>query len=165
MTIIDTRPKISKTDFDLRVFLDTNVIIDYFSKRKETVDFFNLFKGITSNFNLTLITSDYVLWETCGFIKRDLYIKKMLSDPTLNWTFKQACSRVINFEDIEQEEMNRIGDKIDRMINEVSSFIEVKNLMAEETPGFSAIFIKLLKYSRFQYKDIMVFILKTRIFQ
>ena len=78
----DNRPSISRfSDIVLRMFIDTNVLIDYIENFPDThaIEFIEGFSKKEIN-NIESITSDYVLWEFYGHFRDELYTKKLVEE-------------------------------------------------------------------------------------
>jgi len=155
------RSTISISDFKLRLFVDTNVLIDYLEDINEDVasNFLKILKDQRKcPVNIEIVTSDYVIWELYGYFKQDFYIKKMMTDPVRQWGFKQANNASREFKDIELNEMRKIGTKIKKLVEKVDEFIDIIKIMDKETLMFSETVEILLQRSKFSYKDSMVFV-------
>lgn len=157
-----SRPMVSRSDFILRLFIDTNVLIDYledFDKRYAKT-FIEIFKS--SDFeNIEMVTSDYVCWELYGYLRKDMYAKKMINDK--NWGFSRARKGMNNFKGIDIDEMINIGSTIDNMVNELTNneginVITIEKIMSQETINFSETVEIFIKNSKFSYKDVMVLV-------
>ena len=156
------RPMVSRSDLILRLFIDTNVLIDYledFDKRSAQT-FIEIFKS--SDFeNIEMVTSDYVCWELYGYLRKDLYAKKMINDE--NWGFSRARKGMNNFKGIDIDGMINIGSTIDSMVNELTNnedenIITIEKIMSQETINFSETVEIFIKNSKFSYKDVMVLV-------
>ncbi len=156
------RPVISRSDFNLRLFIDTNVLIDYLEDFdvKKAKSFIELFKN--SNFdNIELVTSDYVLWELYDYFRKDLYVKKMINE--LKWGFNRAQKGMKNFKEVDAEVMKGFGNEIEKMVyrfkkNGSQEAITIQYIMSEKTEKFSEFIKQLLRSSTISYKDTMIFI-------
>jgi predicted nucleic acid-binding protein len=156
------RPIISRADFHLRLFVDTNVLIDYLEgfDGNKAKSFLDLFKKSDSE-NIELVTSDYVLWELYGHLREDLYVKEMILDKS--WGFNRARKGINEFKGVTMEEMEKIGVSIKNRVNQLEEsegkdFIPVRRLMSEQTEEFSWTIERLLQCSKFSYKDTMVLV-------
>lgn len=151
------RPTISAVDFKLRLFIDTNVLIDYLenfdeNKAKTFLELFNV-----SNFeNIELVTSDYVLWELYDYFRKDLYAKKMMCE--IGWGFNRTRKGMREFKKATQENMNEFGEKIKDMAEnlEAEKVVCIYRIMSSEIEGFSETMEKLLQFSKFELKDATI---------
>jgi len=156
------RPTISRYDFNLRLFVDTNVLIDYLEifEGNKAKNFLELFK--TSDFeNIELVTSDYVLWELYGHLREDLYVKKMILEA--GWGFNRARKGINEFKGVTMADMEKFGMTIQNRVNQLeesegNDFIPVIRLMSEQTEKFSETIERVLRFSKFSYKDTMVLV-------
>jgi predicted nucleic acid-binding protein len=156
------RPTISRADFNLRLFVDTNVLIDYLEDfdGNKGKSFLELFKK--SDFeNIELVTSDYVRWELYGHFRADLYAREMIT--ARGWSFNRTRKRINEFKGVTMEEMGEIGKTVKNMVNQLEEsegkvFIPVRRLMSEQTEGFSEIIERVLQSSKISYKDTMVLV-------
>lgn len=154
------RPAILRSDFNLRLFIDTNVLIDYLEDydKQKAKSFIDLFKN--SNFdNIELVTSDYVIWELYDYFRKDLYVKKMINE--LKWGFNRAQKGIKEFKDVDVEVMKGFGIEIGKMVdllkkNGSQEAITIKYIMSENTEKFSEIIEQLLRSSKISYKDTMI---------
>ncbi len=155
------RPAISRSDFNLRLFIDTNVFIDYLENfdTQKAKSFIELFKN--SNFdNIELVTSDYVLWELYDYFRKDLYVKKMINE--FKWGFNRARKGIKEFKGVDCEVMKGFGNEIINRVNQLrkngnEDIIDIQYLMGEKTEKFSEIIETLLRSSKISYKDTMIF--------
>lgn len=155
------RPAISRSNFNLRLFIDTNVLIDYLEDydKQKAKSFIELFKN--SNFNnIELVTSDYVIWELFDYFRKDLYVKKMINE--LKWGFNRARKGIKDFKDVDMEVMKGFGIEIEKMVdllkkNGSQEAITIQYIMSEKTEKFSEIIERLLRSSKISYKDTMIF--------
>lgn len=153
------RPELTRSDINLRIFVDTNVLIDYtlnFDERKSRT-FLELFK--TKQFeNIELVTSDYVLWEFYGHFKEELYIRKLISDHNYGHIGANRECRRGDFKKASLEDMKTIGETIESYVGQFEEKpVSVERLIENELPGFSNITEKILLCSKFSYKDAIVF--------
>ena len=156
------RPTISRYDFNLRLFVDTNVLIDYleYFDGNKAKSFLELFKR--SDFgNIELVTSDYVLWELYGHLREDLYVKKMILEA--GWGFNRARKGINEFKGVTMADMEKFGMTIQNRVNQLeesegNDFIPVIRLMSEQTEKFSETIERVLRFSKFSYKDTMVLV-------
>lgn len=156
------RPTISRYDFNLRLFVDTNVLIDYLEcfDGNNAKSFLEMFKK--SDFeNIELVTSDYVRWELYGHLRADLYAREMIT--ARRWGFNRTRKGMMEFKDVTPEEMEKFGNNAKNMVNQLEEsegkdFIRVRRLMSEQTEGFSEIIERLLQRSKISYKDTMVLV-------
>ena len=151
------RPTISAVDFKLRLFIDTNVLIDYLenfdgSKAKTFLELFN-----KSNFeNIELVTSDYVLWELYDYFRKDLYAKKMMCK--MGWGFNRTRKGMREFKKATQANMNEFGEKIKEMVEKLEGekVVYIYRIINKEIEGFSETMEKLLQFSKFELKDALI---------
>lgn len=151
------RPTISAVDLKLRLFIDTNVLIDYLenfdeNKAKTFLELFN-----ESNFeNIELVTSDYVLWELYDYFRKDLYAKKMMCE--IGWGFNRTRKGMREFKKATQENMNEFGEKIKDMAEnlEAEKVVYIYRIMSSEIEGFTETMEKLLQFSKFELKDATI---------
>lgn len=156
----EDRITISPTDFKLRLFIDTNVLIDYIEEcnKNNAKDFLDIFKDLkTRPINNEVVISDYVIWELYGYLRTDIYIRKMMTDPDKKWGFKRSLMYSREFKEAESGVMEEIGNKIKKVKEEIEQFIYITNIMSKEAEGFSELVESLLQCSKFEYKDAMVF--------
>lgn len=160
------RPSISSHDFKMRLFVDTNVLIDFVEDRddKKSKSFIVLFKN--SNFNnIELVTSDYVLWEFYSHLRDELYIKKLIDEHNY-WhiSANKECRRG-KFKKATLEEMEKFGTEIKVYCQLFSQNpVSVQRLISMDISGLSDLIEKVLSSSKFSYQDSIVFVsaLKTK---
>lgn len=155
------RPAISISDLNLRLFVDTNVLIDYLEDfdDKKAKSFIDLFKSFNFE-NAELVTSDYVIWELKDYFRKDLYVKKMINEA--KWGFNRARKGIEGFKGIDKEVMKEFGVEISNIVNrlkknENEDILNIQNLMNEKTEKFSEFIESLLRLSKISYKDAMIF--------
>ena len=154
------RPEITRSDVNLRLFIDTNVLIDYveqFDERKSKT-FIELFRK--NNFdNIELITSDYVLWEFYGHFKDELYIRKLVNDHNYGHIGANRECRRGDFRKASLEDMKTMGDTIESYVEQFEENpLSVQRLINRELHHFSDMTEAILRCSKFSYKDTIVFV-------
>jgi len=153
-------PSLTYKDIKLRIFVDTNVIIDYIQglderKSKSFIDLFN-----KRNFdNIELVTSDYVLWEFYGHFKDELYVKKLVDNHHYGYvSANKECFRR-GFRKADSEDIERFGTTIKDYVDQFERKpITIERLVGRELDGFSNSVDKILQCSKFSYKDAIVFV-------
>lgn len=155
---------LTTADFQLRLFIDTNILIDYADNfnGKKCVKFLNLFKKSKVRRKakieeIELITSDYVLWELKGHMREELYGRHLISNhgygvipankECLHGKFKNA-------------HMDMLGEEIskfEKKIFEDECLLYLERLMNKPYQGLSETIDLVLKESKFSYKDAIVF--------
>lgn len=154
------RPEITRPDINLRLFIDTNVLVDYiegFDERK-SITFIELFRNRSFD-NIELITSDYVLWEFYGHFRDELYIRKLVKDHNYGHISANRECRRGNFRKVSLKDMKIIGTTIESYIEQFEeSPMSVQRLINKELAGFSDMTEEILRCSKFSYKDAIVFV-------
>jgi len=161
-----TKNKISLQDFKLRLFLDTNVLIDFVEEcdRKKCVVFLKMFgkskirkKAKVSD--VELVTSDYVLWEFYGHCKEESYAKWLIEKYNCGLISVGKECKNANFNQADPEQMNQFGNEIKEHIKNMTEDEEIvylHRLIGQEIAGFSETIDKILQCSKFSYKDAIV---------
>lgn len=148
------------TDITLRLFIDTNVLIDYTEKfaERESVAFIELFQK-NSFANIELVTSDYVLWEFYGHFRDELYVRKLVKDSSYGYvSANKACLRG-EYKKANLKDMESFGKKIKKYEqNFENNPVSVEHLIGKNLAGFSEMIVTLLQLSKFSYKDAIVFV-------
>lgn len=142
---------LSIEDFKLRLFVDTNVLIDAIvTPEQPVVDFLNLANG---HEEIDLVTSDYVLWEQNEFIRMQTWIKQMVDS---NKSYKNAIKWGITVDDSLQELVtNRITKSSqDRETLNIYNY----NLMDDSiaTKDFFSLTSKLTAFTAISNKDLLI---------
>lgn len=160
--------KITDSDFKLRLFIDTNVLVDHIEgfNEKKSVTFMKLFQQTKSSkrskiANIELITSDYVLWEFYGRCRRELYVKKLVENHNYGYIHANNESQKDNFKKAGPGCMKVFGEKMEEYIENITGntgSIYLNRLIGKHNPGFSEFIDKVLKCSKFSYKDAIVFV-------
>lgn len=164
-----TKNKIKESDFKLRLFVDTNVLIDFVEEYNErkSVTCLNLFqKSEVSKKpkidSVELVTSDYVLWEFYGRCRQELYVRKLVTEHNYGFIQANKESKDDNFrKHADNECMKQFGNKIDGYIRRITGnngMIFRERLIGKDLPGFSEFIDEVLKCSKFSYKDAIVFV-------
>ena len=155
------RPAISRfADINLRLFIDTNVLIDYaegFTER-DSMKFVDLFRANDFK-HIDLVTSDYVLWEFYGHFREEFYIKKLVTE--LHYGYVSAnkkCNRG-KYEKATLKDMETFGKEIDKYEKSFdNSPVTIERLIGKDNQGFSDMVEVLLQCSKFSYKDSIIFV-------
>ena len=158
------RNKIRLEDFKLRLFIDTNVLIDYIEgfDKKQSVAFLNLFR---SKFrkkakinDIELVTSDYVLWEFYGHSKEELYVQKLVKDHSYGYIAANKECRNGSFRHADLLCMRKFGKEIKEKLERIKKeeIIYPESLVGKNIPGFSEVIEDILCSSKFSYKDAIV---------
>lgn len=150
---------ISLSDFKLRLFVDTNVIIDYTESfnRNKARTFINFFR-YNSFKDVELVTSDYVLWEFYGHYREELYIRKLVQERHYGYIAANKLCRRGDFRRINLREMRLFGNIIRGHVRQIENIISIQKLIGRELPAFSENVENLLQCSKFSYKDAIVFV-------
>lgn len=162
MLISMTRPTLSRPDFNLRLFLDTNVIIDYIEglDNQCAKSFIDSFKN--SKFqHIELVTSDCVLWELYDYLRHEHYAKKMHCQNKC--TFKTTKSGMETFKGITFDEMKEIKDEITKAVdnffnNAADSVITLEQTQTQPHEYLYRVTELLLQTSKFSREDIIILI-------
>jgi len=149
---------ISEYNINLRLFIDTNVIINYINNYGEGFLFLNIFKenrvvGYLAE-KIELVTSDYVIWELCEYLRHEHYLRNKIVDN--EWPTRRAIRGVYNFNNATQDEMSSFGQVIKDKLTELGTFIQIEKVMNKESPEFNEYVLKCICESKFQAKDILV---------
>ena len=155
------RPSLDRfQDINLRLFVDTNVLIDFVDGINErgSKSFLGLFKKRKFK-NIELVTSDYVLWEFYDHYKDELYIKKLISE--CNYGHVSANKECIRrrFKKAGLKDMQSFGEtiaKYEQLFGEDP--VNITRLSGKEPEGFGEIVETLRRCSKFSYKDALVFV-------
>jgi len=161
--------KITESDFNLRLFVDTNVLIDFVEKYNErkSVTCLNLFQkkdvsGKPKIENIEFVTSDYVLWEFYGHCRQELYARKLVNEHNYGFIQANKESRDDNFrKHADKTCMKQFGNTINEYIQRITGddgIVFRENLIYKDPPGFSEFIDEVLKCSKFSYKDAIVFV-------
>jgi hypothetical protein len=119
-------PSIRLTDIKLRLFVDTNILIDAFTTPQSNVTTF--LEQAKIHPEIDLITSDYALWEHHEFIRKQIWIKNLVNN---NNSYKGALSYKI---ELTEEIRKEVENAIDIATKGREKFgIDNANLMDEET--------------------------------
>lgn len=158
--------KIGFLDFKLRLFLDTNVFIDYIQgcNKKQCVTFLNLFKKSKVRkkpkiADVELVTSDYVLWEFFGHCREELYVKWLINKYHYGLISANKQCITANFRDVKPIQMGKFGKEIEgyrKRIFDDDAIVYLYRLIGHENAGFSEIIDRILQCSKFSYKDAIV---------
>jgi len=157
---IEERPTISRSDVKLRLFIDTNVLIDYVEEfdEKKSKTFIELFRN--TNFeNIELVTSDYVLWEFYDHFKKELYVKKLVEEFQYGYiNANRECIRK-NYRKASLEDMETFGNTIRGYVEDFAENpVSIQRLIGQKLDGFSEMVEKILQCSKFSYPDTIVFV-------
>lgn len=151
------RPTLAPADFNLRLFIDTNVLIDHIEEFDENKaqTFVNLF-GTGDFKNVELVTSDYVLWELYGHLREELYLRDMILKK--NYSCKRAHKGSRDFEKVSLRDMERFGVEVKKKVQSLERVITIEKLANVKSYGFADVVEKLLQSSKFSYKDAIIFV-------
>ncbi|MFA5300704.1 MAG: hypothetical protein WC389_21150 [Lutibacter sp.] len=161
--------KITEFDFKLRLFVDTNVLIDFvegYNDRK-SVTCLNLFQKTGASKKrkvdgVELVTSDYVLWEFYGRCRQELYVRKLVTEHNYGFIQANKESKDDNFRKHANNEcMKQFGKEINEYIQRITGnngMVFRERLIGKDSPGFSEFIDEVLKCSKFSYKDAIVFV-------
>lgn len=158
---ITRRPTLDRfQDINLRLFVDTNVLIDFVDGINErgSRSFLGLFKKRRFK-NMELVTSDYVLWEFYDHYKDELYIKKLISE--CNYGHVSANKECIRrrFKKADLKDMQSFGKTVAEYEQFFSEdLVNITKLSGKEPEGFGEIVETLRRCSKFSYKDALVFV-------
>jgi hypothetical protein len=157
---VKERPLITRSDLKLRLFIDTNVLIDFIEHfdEKKSKTFIELFKNKNFN-NIELVTSDYVLWEFYGHFRDELYVKKLIENLKYGYiNAVQECRRR-SYSKASMEDMEGIGETIKGYLKQFAENpVSIQKLVGKRMDGFSELVEKILQCSRFSYSDTIVFV-------
>lgn len=153
-------------DFKLRLFLDTNVLIDYVQgcNKKQCLTFLNLFKKSKVRkkpkiADVELVTSDYVLWEFYGHCREESYVKWLISKYNYGLISANKECRNANFKDADYNQMRKFGNEIKGHVKKVvedDEIVYLDRLIGQENAGLSETIDRILQCSKFSYKDAIV---------
>jgi hypothetical protein len=155
------RPTINRySDLILRLFIDTNVLIDYIEKFPDThaIKFIDTY--CENKFeNIELITSDYVLWEFYGHFRDELYTKKLVADHHYGYVSANKTCFKGGYPRASLPDMEQFGETIKTYEKELKEKkISVEKLVGKNHSGFSELVETILQRSKFSYKDSIVFV-------
>lgn len=158
--------RLNLSDFRLRLFVDTNVLIDYVEDfdEKKAATFLNLFKKSPIRKkpkidDVELVISDYVLWEFYGRTREELYAQRLVNKYNYGYISANKECRQGNFRRASIRCMKQFGNKIKgyiRKIVEDERLIYLDRLIGKKVHGFSETVDKILQCSKFTYKDAIV---------
>jgi len=156
-----SRPEITRSDMVLRLFLDTNVLIECaegFDERK-CKSFIELLRK--NNYDhVELVTSDYVLWEFYGHSKNEFYIRKLVEEQ--GYGFLSAvgeANRSKSFRKCSLDDMKELGNRVREQVADFGdSPVTIQKLIGQELKGFSDMVEAILRCSKLSYKDTIVFV-------
>ena len=148
-------------DTKLRIFVDTNVLIDFSHglDEKYCKAFLKLFSA--KNFeNIEVVTSDYVLWEFYGHFKDELYARKLVKDHHYGIiSASKEWYKGKKFEKATSSDMEDFGKAIQKKVKEFEDKpVNIQRLIGKQQNGFSEIVEAILQRSKFSYKDTIVFV-------
>lgn len=153
-------------DFKLRLFIDTNVLIDYVQgcNKKRCLTFLNLFKKSKVRkkpkiADVELVTSDYVLWEFYGHCREESYVKWLISKYNYGLISANKECRNANFKEVDYKQMRKFGNEIKGHVKKVvedDEIVYLYRLIGQEKAGLSETIDRILQCSRFSYKDAIV---------
>jgi hypothetical protein len=144
-------PSIRLTDIKLRLFVDTNILVDAFTTPQN--DIITFLEQAFIHSEIDFVTSDYALWEHHEFIRKQVWIKNLVNN---NSSYKGAISYNIELtEDLKEE----VKDAIDFAAKGREKFgIENANLMDENT--LNGDFFRLLElfqiHTRISNQDLLI---------
>jgi len=159
--------RIKLSDFKLRFFVDTNVLVDYVEgfNEKKSIAFLNLFKRSkikkkSKIEEVELVTSDYVLWEFYGHSKEELYIQELVNKHGYGYIAANKECRHANFRYANTGCMRQFGKKIKEYLEKMKKegIIYPVPLIGKHIPGFSETMEAILQCSKFPYKDAIVLV-------
>lgn len=160
--------KLGLVDIKLRMFVDTNVLIDYvegFNDRK-SVTFLNLFKKSKVLKrprvpDVELVMSDYVLWEFYGHHREELYTRMLVEKHNYGLIGASKVSRIGMFRKANAKSMKGFGKTIRehvQKLTEQDQILYLDRLIAKHHTGFSETIDRILQCSKFPYKDAIVLV-------
>lgn len=159
-TEVKERPFITRSDLKLRLFVDTNVLIDFIENfdEKKSKTFIELFKSKSFN-NVELVTSDYVLWEFYGHFRDELYVKKLIKNLKYGYiNAVQECRRR-SYRKASLRDMEKIGETITGYLKQFAENpVSIQKLVGKRIDGFTEAVEKILQCSKFSYSDTIVFV-------
>ena len=153
------RPILSSADMKLRLFIDTNVLIDYIEDRdnKKARSFIELFKNSKFD-NIEMLTSDYVLWEVYGHMREEFYIEELIKNFNYGYISANKECRKNPFRLVSLSQMELIGKRIVECVNKFKNNpIVIERLFSKEVEKFSELIEKLLQTSKFSPSDAIIF--------
>ncbi|HDD35313.1 MAG TPA: type II toxin-antitoxin system VapC family toxin [Candidatus Desulfofervidus auxilii] len=153
------RPLLSFANMKLRLFIDTNVLIDYIEDRdnKKAKSFIELFRNSKFN-NIEILTSDYVLWEVYGHMREEFYIEELIKNFNYGYISANKECRKNPFRLVSVSQMELIGKRIVECINKFKNNpVVIERLFSKEVEKFSELIEKLLQVSKFSYSDAIIF--------
>lgn len=149
---------ISLPDLNLRLFIDTNVLIHYINQFGNANLFMSLFKEdelVEELKNkIELVTSDYVILELCEYLKSELYLKDKII--CRDWPTRRAIRGLNTFKNASQQDLNKFCSEIRMKLEELGKFIQIEKVMNNETPEFNEYIEKCICASKLQAKDILI---------
>jgi hypothetical protein len=156
------RPEIDLVDDGrLRLFIDTNVLVDFAEglDEKSCGRFLELFAQKKFD-NIELVTSDYVLWEFYGHFRDELYVRKLVKEHHYGYvSANRECSRRAKYRKATPRDMNIFGKTIQSKVKQFAdSPVSIQRLIGKRLDGFSEIVDAILQRSKFSYKDTIVFV-------
>jgi predicted nucleic acid-binding protein len=156
------RPTLNRLeDVRIRLFIDTNVLIDFVQgvDEKSCKTFLNLFAQKKFE-NIEMVTSDYVLWEFYGHFKDELYVRKLVEKYHYGYlSASKKCNWRNKFGKATLEDMNSFGETIQGNVKQFENNpIHIERLIGKEIDGFSELVDLILQRSKFSYKDAIVFV-------
>ena len=160
-TTPENRSSISRfSDIVLRMFIDTNVLIDYIENFPDThaIEFIDGFSKKEIN-NIELITSDYVLWEFYGHFRDELYTKKLVEEHHYGLVSANKTCFKGGYPRANLPDMEKFGDQIESYKKQLSSKkVTIEKLVGQNLSGFSELVETILQRSKFSYKDTIIFV-------
>lgn len=153
------RPLLSSVDTKLRLFIDTNVLIDFIEGQdnKKARSFIELFKNSKFN-NIEILTSDYILWEIYGHMREEFYIEELIKKFNYGYISANKECRKNPFRLVSLSQMELIGKRIQECINRFKNTpVVIERLFNKEVEKFSELIEKLLQVSKFSYSDAIIF--------
>lgn len=150
--------KITQSDFKLRLFLDTNVLINYFSNHKGNITkaAINL---LSKTKNIELVTSEYVLWEFYGFFRKELFARKLVNIHKHNLISANKDSSNERYDAATYKDMECFGVEIAEYKKKLDGIVCISPVFDksnEDINQFDTVVEKLLQCSKFSYKDSIV---------
>ncbi|WP_435356600.1 hypothetical protein [Emticicia sp. SJ17W-69] len=144
-------PSIQLTDLKLRVFVDTNVLIDAFITPDNIVK--NFLSDLSSHPQIELVTSDYALWEQNEFIRQQTWITDCVKN---NRSYKEAQKHSI-------KNTKKLRRKVEKMITVASEKAEelgIINYNLMDNATLESDFFAFVQYlqinTRIASKDILI---------
>lgn len=153
-----SRPTLGRPDFTLRLFIDTNIIIDCLEKNpeNESLPFIESLKDNSHEF-IEIVSSDCVLWELYDYIRGEYYAETMYP----GWSFKKVKSGLKEFKGIDETSIREmrafIDSKVDALLDvDMASIITFENAMISDISEFYHFVKTLLQTSKFSREDAIV---------